>query len=69
MAKQEQLPWWAMLAWHWGREQNMRVWWRWTLLSLDGVAPSQMVCVSASVNLPLHHNNNNNNTKIFNTYM
>jgi len=21
----------------------------------DGVAPSQMVCVSASVNLPLHH--------------
>jgi len=27
-------------------------WWRWTLLSPDGVAPSQM---SASVNLPLHH--------------
>jgi len=26
-----------------------------TLVSLDGVAPSQMVGVSASVNLPLHH--------------
>jgi len=25
------------------------------LVSLDGVAPSQMVSVSASVNLPLHH--------------
>ena len=24
------------------------------LVSLDGVAPSWMVCVSASVNLPLH---------------
>jgi len=30
-------------------------WWRWALVSLNGVAPSQMVCVSASVNLPLHH--------------
>jgi len=30
-------------------------WWRWALVSLDGVAPSWMVCVSASVNLPLHH--------------
>jgi len=29
-------------------------WWRW-VLSPDGVAPSQMVSVSASVNLPLHH--------------
>jgi len=29
--------------------------WRWALVSLDGVAPSQMVSVSASVNLPLHH--------------
>ena len=27
----------------------------WALVSLDGVAPSQMVIVSASVNLPLHH--------------
>jgi len=30
-------------------------WWRWSLVSTDGVAPSRMVCVSASVNLPLHH--------------
>jgi len=30
-------------------------WWRWTLVSPDGVAPSRIVCVSASVNLPLHH--------------
>ena len=30
-------------------------WWRWALLSPDGVAPSRMVGVSASVNLPLYH--------------
>jgi len=30
-------------------------WWRWALVSPDGVAPSQMVGVSASVNIPLHH--------------
>jgi len=31
-------------------------WWRrWALVSPDGVTPSQMVCVSASVNLLLHH--------------
>jgi len=30
-------------------------WWRWALLCLDGVVPSWMVSVSASVNLPLHH--------------
>jgi len=30
-------------------------WWRWALVSPDGVAPSRMVDVSASVNLPLHH--------------
>jgi len=30
-------------------------WWRWALVSLDGVASSRMVSVSASVNLPLHH--------------
>jgi len=30
-------------------------WWRWALVSLNGVAPSQMVGVSASVGLPLHH--------------
>jgi len=29
-------------------------WWRWALVSPDEVAPSQMVSVSASVNLPLH---------------
>ena len=29
-------------------------WWRWALVSLDGVAPSPMVNVSASVNLPMH---------------
>jgi len=30
-------------------------WWRWALVGPDGVAPSRMVSVSASVNLPLHH--------------
>jgi len=30
-------------------------WWRWALVSPDGVAPSRMVGVSASANLPLHH--------------
>ena len=30
-------------------------WWKWALVSPDGVAPSRMVIVSASVNLPLHH--------------
>ena len=30
----------------------MEGWWRWALVSPDGVAPSQMVGVSASVNLP-----------------
>ena len=30
-------------------------WWRWALVSPDGVAPSRMVSVCASVNLPLHH--------------
>jgi len=30
-------------------------WWRWALVRPDGVAPSQMGGVSASVNLPLHH--------------
>jgi len=29
-------------------------WWRWALVSPDGVAPSRVVGVSASVNLPLH---------------
>jgi len=35
--------------------KNMGGWWRWALLSADRVAPSEMVGVSASVNLPLHH--------------
>jgi len=30
-------------------------WRRWALVCLDGVVPSRMVSVSASVNLPLHH--------------
>jgi len=30
-------------------------WWKWALVSPDGAAPSRMVGVSASVNLPLHH--------------
>jgi len=30
-------------------------WWRWALVSPDGVAASRMVGVSASVNLPLHY--------------
>ena len=30
-------------------------WWRWALVSLDKVAPSRMVSLFASVNLPLHH--------------
>ena len=30
-------------------------WWRWALVSLDGLALIRMVSVSASVNLPLHH--------------
>jgi len=33
----------------------MGIWWRWALVSLDEVVYSQMVGVSASVNLPLHH--------------
>jgi len=35
--------------------KNMGGWWRWALISPDGVVPSRMVSVSASVNLPLHH--------------
>jgi len=30
-------------------------WWRWALVSPDGVVPSRMVGASASVNLPLQH--------------
>ena len=35
--------------------KRMGGWWRWALVSPDGVVPSRMVGVSASVNLPLHH--------------
>jgi len=35
--------------------KKMGGWWRWALVSPDGVALSRMVGVSASVNLPLHH--------------
>jgi len=35
--------------------KKMGGWWRWALLSLDGVAPIRMVGVSASVNLLLRH--------------
>ena len=34
---------------------KMGGWWRWALVSPDGVAPSRVVGVSASVSLPLHH--------------
>ena len=35
--------------------KNMGAWWRWALVSPDGVAPSRLVGVSASVNLLLQH--------------
>jgi len=35
--------------------KNMGRWWRWALVSPDGVTPSRMVSLPASVNLPLHH--------------
>jgi len=35
--------------------KDMGGWWRWALVSPDGVAPGGMASVSASVNLPLHH--------------
>jgi len=44
-----------------GREEgrpvckNYGAWWRWALVSPDGVAPIRMVGVSTFVNLPLHH--------------
>ena len=38
-----------------GPSKNMGGWWRWALLSPDGVAPSQMVGVPACVNLLLYH--------------
>jgi len=35
--------------------KTMGGWWRWELVSPDGVMLSRMVSVSASVNLPLRH--------------
>ena len=35
--------------------KKMGRWWRWSLVSVDGVTPSRMVGVSVSINLPLHH--------------
>ena len=35
--------------------KKMGGWWRWALISPDGVVPSRMVSVSACINLPLHH--------------
>jgi len=35
--------------------KNMGGWWRWALVSPDGVVPSRIVGVSASGNLPLYH--------------
>ena len=45
---------WPTLGSRKAKEQN-RNRWRWALVSPDGLAPSRMVGVSASVNLPLHH--------------
>jgi len=51
----------ALMLWLGGRKgirpvKNMVGGWRrWALVSLDGVAPSRMVSVSASVNLLLHY--------------
>jgi len=35
--------------------KNRGKWWRWALVSPDGVVPNWMVGVSAPVNLSLHH--------------
>ena len=40
---------------HSARKKIWGGWWRWAVVSRDGVAPSRMLSVSASVNLPLHH--------------
>jgi len=48
----------TLLVWRQERHpacKKMGGWWRWALVSPDGVAPSWMVGVSASVNLRLHH--------------
>ena len=46
------------VGWTAGRASDMLKmgrWWRWALLSPDGVAPSPMVSVFASINLTLYH--------------
>ena len=46
------------VGWAAGRASSRKKyggWWRWALVSPDGVVPSLMGSVSASVNLPLHH--------------
>jgi len=42
----------GMLSFH---VAYMAGWWRWALVSPDGMVPSRMVGVSASVNPSLHH--------------
>jgi len=37
------------------RPVKMGGWWSWALISPDGVAPSRVIGVSASINLSLHH--------------
>jgi len=46
-----------LVGWQGGHPACKKIggWWRWALVSPDGVAPSQMVGVFASVNLPWHH--------------
>jgi len=50
---------WQSVPWLGGKKGIRPVknggWWRLALVSPDGVAPSRMVGVSGSVNLPLHH--------------
>ena len=43
------------VGWQEGHPVKNGRWSRWALVSPDGVAPSRIVSVSASVNLPLHH--------------
>jgi len=46
-----------LVGWQEGHPASKKYWgwWRWALVRPDGVAPSRMGSVSASVNLPLHH--------------
>jgi len=38
-----------------GPVKKLGGWWRWVLVSPDGVVPIRMVGMSATVNFPLHH--------------